>query len=409
MAKDEYTIGQASQQASSPPRGPGARMGTGEKANDLVGTWKKLLRYCKSYLPALIAGVLCAVLGTLLTLVGPNKLSQLTDLISSGMVTGVDLTAIARIGLFLVAVYAASYVLSAAQGWIMAGVTQRVSKRMRSDLSDKIGRLPMWFFNRTSVGDILSRFTNDVDTIGQSLTHSIGNLIHAAILFVGSLVMMLITNRILTLTAIVAVLIGFAAMRLIMSRSQKYFRKQQKSLGAINGHIEEMYAGHTVVKAYNGEAEAQRVFDGLNDELRQSGFRAQCLSGLMMPIMQFIGNFGYVAVCAVGGALALQGRIGFGVIVAFMLYVRYFTQPLSQIAQSMQSLQSAAAAGERVFAFLEAEEMADETGKPGAPDDVQGAVDFDHVRFGPARPEDRHRGTHRRGQDHHGQSAHALP
>ena len=219
----------------------------------------------------------------------------------------------------------------------------------------------MWYYNRTTTGDVLSRITNDVDTIGQSLNQSIGNLVTSVILFAGSFIMMLKTNGILTATAVLSSLLGFMLMFAIMGRSQKYFSRQQKHLGKLNGHIEEIYAGHTVVKAYNGEADAITAFDERNEKLRDSGFKAQCLSGMMMPIMNFIGNLGYVAVCVVGSALALNGTIHFGVIVAFTMYVRYFTQPLSQIAQAMQALQSAAAAGERVFEFLEAEEMTDES------------------------------------------------
>lgn len=294
----------------------------------------------------------------------------------------IDMDKIVSIGMLLIVFYVISYILSAIQGWIMATVTQRVSKEMRSDISHKINRLPMWFYNRTTTGDVLSRVTNDVDTIGQSLNMSIGTLVSAVVLFVGSLVMMLKTNGIMTLTAVVASLIGFVFMFVIMGRSQKYFVRQQKHLGEINGHVEEIYAGHTVVKAYNGEVEARKTFSRMNENLRDSGFKAQCLSGLMMPVMSFIGNLGYVAVCVVGGAMALDGKIGFGVIVAFMMYVRYFTQPLSQIAQAVQSLQSAAAAGERVFEFLEAEEMEDETNKTAKLGTAKGYVEFDHVKFG---------------------------
>ena len=318
-------------------------------------------------------------------LIGPDKLSELTDTITEGIMppaTSIDMDKVVQIGMTLVVFYVMSYLLSAIQGWIMSTVTQRVSKAMRSDISKKINRLPMWFYNQTTTGDVLSRVTNDVDTIGQSLNHSIGNMVSAIILFVGSLVMMLTTNGWMTLTAAVASLLGFVLMFSIMGKSQKYFTRQQKHLGEINGHIEEIYSGHTVVKAYNGEEEAQKVFDEMNRNLCESGFKAQCLSGLMMPIMGFIGNLGYVAVCVVGGAMALNGKISFGVIVAFMMYVRYFTQPLSQIAQAVQSLQSAGAAGERVFEFLEAEEMEEETEKISALLNVKGDVEFEHVRFG---------------------------
>lgn len=487
------------------------------KPKDLVGTWKKLLGYCRRYLAVFMIAILCAAAGTVLTLIGPDKLSEMTDTITAGItpntealtelteavsenasanmqevstaiaanlqsstpkainVNGseisladqrqtlsllaglsdpdaatmqdamaqlpdavtaalysdvtidgqtisaadqraameimsgidpeesedaleamdklpdsvysliapsIDMDKVQRIGFILVTFYALSYLFSAIQGWITAGVTQRVSQQLRGDISRKINRLPMAFYNRTSTGDILSRVTNDVDLISQSLNQSIGNLITSVILLFGSLLMMLITNLWMTLTAILASLLGFVVMFAIMGRSQKYFARQQRHLGALNGHIEEMYTGHTVVKAYNGEAAAQQTFDEMNDKLRESGFRAQTLAGMMMPVMTFVGNLGYVAVCVVGGAMALNDMISFGVIVAFMMYVRYFTQPLSQIAQAVQSLQSAAAAGERVFEFLEAEEMPDESGKKSDVGAVQGTVDFDHVRFG---------------------------
>lgn len=487
------------------------------KPKDLVGTWKKLLGYCRRYLAVFMIAILCAAAGTVLTLIGPDKLSEMTDTITAGitpntealtelteavsenasanmqevstaiaanlqsstpkaitvngseisladqrqtlsLLSGVedpdaatmqdamaqlpdavtaalysdvtidgqtisaadqraamdimsgidpeesedaleamdklpdsvysliapsiDMDKVQRIGFILVTFYALSYLFSAIQGWITAGVTQRVSQQLRGDISRKINRLPMAFYNRTSTGDILSRVTNDVDLISQSLNQSIGNLITSVILLFGSLLMMLITNLWMTLTAILASLLGFVVMFAIMGRSQKYFARQQRHLGALNGHIEEMYTGHTVVKAYNGEAAAQQTFDEMNDKLRESGFRAQTLAGMMMPVMTFVGNLGYVAVCVVGGAMALNDMISFGVIVAFMMYVRYFTQPLSQIAQAVQSLQSAAAAGERVFEFLEAEEMPDESGKKSDIGAVQGTVDFDHVRFG---------------------------
>ena len=367
------------------PGGPHGARGGGEKAKDLVGIWKKLLGYCRKYLVISVIAILCSAIGTVLMLIGPDKLSELTDTITAGIMppaTSIDMDRVVEIGLTLVVFYVMSYLLSSIQGWIMSTVTQRVSKAMRSDISKKINRLPMWFYNQTTTGDVLSRVTNDVDTIGQSLNHSIGSMVSAIILFVGSLVMMLTTNGWMTLTAAVASLLGFVLMFSIMGKSQKYFTRQQKHLGEINGHIEEIYSGHTVVKAYNGEEEAQKVFDEMNRNLCESGFKAQCLSGLMMPIMGFIGNLGYVAVCVVGGAMALDGKISFGVIVAFMMYVRYFTQPLSQIAQAVQSLQSAGAAGERVFEFLEAEEMEEETEKISALLNVKGDVEFEHVRFG---------------------------
>lgn len=567
MEQKAYQPGQT-QNRPRRPAGPMGRPSSGEKAKDLVGTWKKLLRYCRKYIAILITAVVCAAVGVILTLAGPDQLSNMTDTITKGIapntekletitttisdsissnmetlmqeitaplsdetilqqktaailedsncsaadkqafqdflnaasdpdsmqeqlltlpnsvqsilfsdiedhgvtisaedqiqtlqllgtlheedaealqqalgqlpesvttalytdlqidgvtITGADQSAMMRllsgmdsddtdailaaldqlpdsvyglikptidmerilqIGLLLVTFYLLSYILSTTQGFLMATVTQRVSKQMRSDISRKINRLPMWFYNRTTTGDVLSRVTNDVDTIGQSLNQSIGTLVSAVVLFLGSLIMMLVTNVWMTVTAVLASVLGFSIMLAITSRSQKYFIRQQQHLGDLNGHIEEIYAGHTVVKAYNGEAEAEQTFDQMNQKLCESNFKAQCLSGMMMPVMNFIGNLGYVAVCVVGGAMALNGKITFGVIVAFMMYVRYFTQPLSQIAQAVQSLQSAGAAGERVFEFLEAEEMEDETGKIEQLSNVKGEVTFEHVKFG---------------------------
>lgn len=383
MEKKEYEFGQTQSRRHHGPGGPGGRMGGGEKAKDLVGTWKKLLGYCQKYAAAFVVAIICAIVGTVLQLLGPDKLSDIAKYIEEGLVTGnIALDSIFTVGITLVCFYAASWILSTAQHWIMSTVTQKVSKTMRKDISHKINRLPMWYYNRHSTGDVLSRVTNDVDTIGQSLNQSIGNLISQLVLFAGSLIMMFVTNWIMAITAVVATFLGFVFMMAIMGKSQKYFVRQQRCLGALNGHIEEIYAGHTVVKAYNGEEQAIRTFDELNGDLRSSGFMAHCLSGLMMPLMTFIGNFAYVAVCIVGGTMAVNGTIDFSVIVAFVLYVRYFTQPLSQIAQTMQTLQSAAAAGERVFEFLEAEEMEDESKKTKTLKNAKGSVEFEHVKFG---------------------------
>lgn len=300
------------------------------------------------------------------------------DLVKPSM----DMDKIVEVAMFLVILYVAGCVLSATQGWIMATVTQKVSKRLRSDISGKINRLPMGYYHHHSTGDVLSRVTNDVDMIGTSLNMSIGMLVSAITLLVGSLVMMLKTNLIMTGTGVLATILGFVLMMFIMGRSQKYFTRQQKHLGELNGHIEEIYTGHTVVKAYNGEEDAKEEFDRLNANLRESGFRAQAMSGLMMPLMTFIGNFGYVAVCLVGAVLAMDGKITFGVIVSFMMYIRFFTQPLSQIAQASQQLQAAGASASRVFEFLEAEEMEDESKKTTTLTNVRGDVSFSHVQFG---------------------------
>jgi len=353
-----------------------------EKPADFKGTWSKLLRYCRKYWIPMITAVICSAGGAVLTLIGPEKISELTKVITEGLMTGIDTDAVKAIGCTLILLYGIGFILSSSQQLIMTTVTQNTSKELRRDISRKINRLPMWYYNQNATGDVLSRVTNDVDTISQSLNQSIGTLISAVTLLIGSLVMMLTTNVLMTLTAVGATVIGFVLMMLIMSRSRTYFTRQQKYLGEVNAHIEEYYTGHTVVKAYNAEQQTQTAFEDKNERLRDSGFRAQCLSGMMMPLMTFIGNLGYVAVCVVGASLAMNGKIGFEVIVAFMMYIRYFTQPLSQLAQAAQSLQSAAAAGERVFDFLEAEEMADESGKTSCLCDVRGAVEFDHVRFG---------------------------
>ena len=363
-------------------RGPGMGRRPAEKSKDFKGTWMKIIRYCKRYLAVIVVALICAVAGTILTILGPDKLSDLTKVITEGIATGIDMERVKSIGLTLVAFYVGSAILSFGQQFIMATVTQNVTKQLRSDISVKINRLPMAYYNKTSTGDVLSRVTNDVDMISQSMNQSIGNLVSAVALFFGSLIMMFKTNVIMTLTAVIATMIGFGLMSLITSHSQKYFSRQQANLGALNGHIEEIYSGHTVVKAYNGEKNAKKVFDELNNNLRDSAFKAQSLSGLMQPLMAFIGNFGYVAVCVMGAVLTIKGYIGFEVIVAFMMYIRLFTQPLAQIAQATQSLQSAAAAGERVFAFLGAEEMSDESDKTEKLGKAEGYVDFEHVKFG---------------------------
>lgn len=363
-------------------RGPGMGRRPAEKSKDFKGTWMKIIRYCKRYLAVIVVALICAVAGTILTILGPDKLSDLTKVITEGIATGIDMERVKSIGLTLVAFYVGSAILSFGQQFIMATVTQNVTKQLRSDISGKINRLPMAYYNKTSTGDVLSRVTNDVDMISQSMNQSIGNLVSAVALFFGSLIMMFKTNVIMTLTAVIATMIGFGLMSLITSHSQKYFSRQQANLGALNGHIEEIYSGHTVVKAYNGEKNAKKVFDELNNNLRDSAFKAQSLSGLMQPLMAFIGNFGYVAVCVMGAVLTMKGYIGFEIIVAFMMYIRLFTQPLAQIAQATQSLQSAAAAGERVFDFLGAEEMSDESDKTEKFGKAEGYVDFEHVKFG---------------------------
>ena len=351
------------------------------QTNEQKGSLIKLFHYCRKYLPLILIALIGASIGTVLTLFGPDKLSEMTDLITGGLFGSMDLEAIADIGWTLVIIYGVSFILSLGQGLIMANITQRISKQLRTALSDKVNKLPMAYYNNTTTGDILSRVTNDIDTIGQTLNQSIGMLVTALCLFIGSLIMMFKTNVIMSLTAILSILLGFVLMMLLMKTSQKYFLSQQESLGAINGHVEEVYSGHFIVKAYNGENQMREAFETINENLRDSAYKAQFLSGLMMPMMMFIGNLGYVAVCIVGAVLAMNDEISFGVIVAFIMYIRYFTQPLAQMAQAAQSLQSASAASHRVFEFLEAEEMEDERHKQQKLTSATGKVEFKNVQF----------------------------
>ncbi len=373
------------------PMGGGPMGGMVEKPKEFKKTWLRLISYSKRYAPAVITALALAAIGTVMQIIGPNRLKDMANLIMKGLpslVNGlpamgkVDLDAVKRIAFTLVIFYAGAAVLGFAQGYIMTTVTQKVSKNLRTGISEKINRLPLKYFDKVSYGDVLSRVTNDVDAIGQTMNQSIGTLVTAVTMLAGSLVMMFYNSWILALTAIFSSLFGFVFMALIMSRSQKYFALQQEGLGEANGHVEEVYSGHNVVKAYNGGKEAMRVFDRINAKLYDSGWKSQFMSGLMMPVMTFIGNFGYVAVCVVGAALAMNGSISFGVIVAFMMYIRLFTQPLSQIAQAFQNLQRAAAAGERVFELFDEAEMSDESKKVKKLEFVRGDVEFRHVHFG---------------------------
>jgi len=362
-----------------------------EKSKDFKATWGKLIAYCKNYMPAMIIALVLATIGTVLQIIGPDMLKEMTNEIMVGLpalVDGVaiagaiDLGAVRNIAFLLVAFYAGSAILSFIQGYMMATVTQKISKNMRTGISTKINKLPLKYFDKTSHGDVLSRVTNDVDTIGQTLNQSIGGLVTAITMLVGSAFMMFYNNWIMALTAIGTSVLGFILMGVIMAKSQKYFVQQQQGLGVANGHIEEIYSGHNVVKAYNASKEAKRFFENVNESLYESGWKSQFMSGLMMPLMMFIGNLGYVAVCVVGAALAMNGTISFGVIVAFMLYIRLFTQPLSQIAQAFQNLQRTSAASERVFEFFDEEELSDESQKIKQLTNVKGDVEFRHVKFG---------------------------
>lgn len=373
----------------------GRGRGAVEKPQDFGGVMKKLVHFCRHYIPAIIVALVLGAIGTVCQIVGPDKLKDMTNEIAKGLpalVNGkpvlgaIDMDAVTHIAWLLVALYVGYAVLCYVQSWMMANVTQRTAQELREAISVKINKLPLKYFDKVSYGDVLSRITNDVDAIGQTLGQSVGSLITSVTLFVGALIMMFYNNVIMTVCAIASSLVGLLIMGAIMKVSQKYFSRQQIALGDVNGHVEEMYAGHTVVKAYCGEADSIRAFEKYNGDLYDSGWKSQFLSGLMMPLMNFVGNFGYVVVCVVGAVLAMDGKIEFGVIVAFMMYIRLFTQPLSQFAQAFQNLQRCAAASERVLSFLEEPEMADESDKQallgvnGKP--VRGDVEFSHVKFG---------------------------
>ena len=345
------------------------------------GVLKELFTYSgKLKVPSAVA-FLFAVAGAVLTIIGPNLLSQITDLISDALGGEIDLAAIGHIGVILLVIYGLSAVFTYVEHYIMATVTLELSRDMRQDLSRKINRVPMSYFSKVSYGDILSRVTNDVSTLQQALANSLPSMISAAAQFIGCLVMMFVTEWRMALAAIAVTLVGFLIMAAVMLRSQKYFSVRQENLSVLNGYIEEMYSGHDVVRLSRANEQVKETFGGMNADLYDAEWRSQFLSGIMQPLMTIIGNLGYVVVCVLGSALAMSGEISFGVIVAFILYVRLFTSPLSTLAQGMTQMQTAAAAGDHIFDFLHEEELSDETGKRTALTDVRGEVEFDHVRF----------------------------
>lgn len=351
---------------------------------DMKSAWGKLLRFAKPWLPMGLTGLALAMVASIFALMGPDKLRDMSNTIQAGLLGALDMDAILRTGIFLVALYALSSLGHYIQNLLTTTFTQRVSQALRGSISRKINKVPLGYYNGVSFGDVLSRVTNDVDTIGQTLNQSLGGLVTAITMFLGSLIMMFVTNAAMAATAIVSTILGFGLMILMISRSQKFFVGQQRALGQLNGHVEEVYAGHNVVKAYNGEREAKDTFRKINKELYRCAWKSQFLSGLMQPLMGFVGNLGYVCVCVAGAVLVKNGKADFGTIVAFMVYVRQFTNPLSQMAQAATSLQSAAAASTRVFEFLEQPELSDESEKTQRlePEQVRGDVEFSHVHFG---------------------------
>ncbi len=368
---------------------PEARKGMGgprgvvtEKPHNFGESWKKMIAYIRPQMAAVIIAMTCAVIGTIISLIGPKQIQRITDLITQGITTSIDLDAVTSSCVFLMILYGISWLMNFTQHFIMATVAPSISRRMRTDITNKTNRLPLRYFDSTPFGDILSRITNDIDTIERTLNLSIAQFITSIALFIGSALMMFITNYIMAFTAVIASIVGFILMSVIMKKSQIHFNRQQRHLGAINGHVEEIYAGHNIVKAYNYEKESREEFDRINRHLRDSVFKSTSLSGIMQPLMTFIGNLGFVAVFIVGALLVRNDMITYGVIIEFTIYVRLFTQPLQQLAQSFSNMQSTAAAAERVFEYLGEEELSDESEKTARLDTVKGDVRFEHVHFG---------------------------
>lgn len=363
-------------------------MGQGEKAKDFKGTIGKLMKYLSQYKIGLIFVVIFAVGSTIFNIVGPKVLGKATTEIYNGLVSkvsggsGIDFAKIGHIMLILLALYVASAVFSFIQGYIMTGVSQKLTYRLRKEISEKIDRLPMNYFDKMTHGEILSRITNDVDTLSQSLNQSATQLITSVTTIIGVLVMMLSISPLMTIIAILILPVSMLFISLIVKRSQKYFKNQQEYLGHVNGQVEEIYGGLNIVKAFNKEEDVIETFDRDNDMLYQSAWKSQFLSGIMMPIMSFVGNLGYVAVVIFGGYLAIQGSIEVGDIQSFIQYVRQFTQPIQQVAQVTNMLQSTAAAAERVFEFLEEEEEVQTEENVVPVESLESRVEFDHVKFG---------------------------
>jgi len=367
------------QKNNIPPMMKGAMSG---KAKDFKSAWKQLLRYTKPYLSSLIFALLFAIITTSITLIGPSLIEDITNCISDGLFGKINLNKIEKITIILGTLYIISAIINYLSSYLMATISRKISKNLRKDISRKINIIPLGYLDRNSHGDILSRITNDVDTISHSLDSSIVTIITSSIMLIGSLTIMFVKSWILTLTAISASFIGFALSAIIMKVSRKHFINQQQSLGKINGHIEEIYSGHNVVKAYNAEEKAITRFNTINNDLYKSSWKSQFLGSLMMPVMSFIGNLGFVIVCIVGSVLHLKGSIGIGTISAFMLYIRYFTQPLTQLAQVATNIQSTAASSERVFEILNHEELENETHKTKKIKKCKGLVEFKNVKFG---------------------------
>jgi ATP-binding cassette subfamily B multidrug efflux pump len=400
MSDNNSTTSKDRKSAGGPPGGGPGRGGPlgrgghmsmmkGEKARDFKGTMGQLLEYLGAYKIGIVVVIIFAVASTTFAIVGPKLLGNATTALFEGVMNeisgtgpGIDFAYIGEILLLALALYLGSALFALIQGWIMSHIAMDITYRFRKDIADKINRMPFKYFDNTNQGEVLSRITNDVDTVSQTLNQSLTQIITSVVTVIGVLIMMLTINWLMTLVALLIVPISMGVIALVVSQSQKYFKQQQDYLGHINGHVEEMFGGHLVMKAFNGEAESVERFDGLNDTLYGSAWKAQFLSGLMMPIMQFVGNLGYVAVAIMGGYMAAQGAITVGDILAFIQYMRMFTQPLTQIANISNVFQQTAAAAERVFEFLAEDEEIPDAVDPVLPETVEGHVEFKNVQFG---------------------------
>ncbi|ONI38180.1 ABC transporter [Candidatus Epulonipiscium fishelsonii] len=382
MIKQNETKQKPQQNMDGGPMGGRGRISVGEKPKDFKKGLYKLIAYSRKYIPAVIIALILSGMAVMFSLIGPNKLSEMTNLITHGMNSTIDTHEIVKIAMFLMSIYTLSLIFGYAQAFIMTTVSQRISKTLRRDIVLKLNKLPLSYFDTRTYGDILSRVTNDVDTIGTSLNQSLSSVISGILTFVGSLVLMLWTNWAMAIGGFIATWVGFMLMGMIIKNSQKFFRQQQAQLGILNGHIEETFTGHTVIKAYNAEAQEINTFEQMNNTLFLSAWKAQYISRLMMPVMGFVGNLSYVVVCIIGAFLVLEGKTEFGTIVAFMVYIRLFTQPLSTLAQAATTLQSAVASSERVFALLEEEELSPEISDQKLEATIKGNITFKNIEFG---------------------------
>lgn len=353
-----------------------------DKPGNFTAAWKRLLSFMRPYRVLLIIAVALSVAGTAISLIGPQIIKDITNTISDGLGGDLDKDGVLHLGMIMVILYIVGGILALTQGFILATVSQRTASRIRSELSDKIDRVPLSYLDRKQTGDIMSRMTNDADTVGHSMNTGINSMIGATTMFFGAFLVMLYTNWALALASSLTAILGFFMVRGLMKRSQRYFAIQQGNLGAMNSHVAEVYSAHDVVNVYNGQDKARERFDEINSRLRGSAFRSQFLSGLMYPIMSFIGNLGFVVVCVMGSIMVLEGYTTIGVVVAFMLYIRLFTSPLGQMSQAIVSMQSVAAAAERVFDLIDQDEMEDESSKSVRIEEVKGEVEFRDVHFG---------------------------